>query len=217
MSAGSAFYPSGRRRAIEGALPSLARRGGYGVICFNIPGYPDTVSNKEGITMANPVARFKTSLGDFSIEIFEDKSPLTAANFVQYIGSGFYDGTIFHRVIPGFMIQGGGMTPGMKEKDTKAPVKNEADNGIINDRGTIAMARTSDPHSATCQFFINLVDNKGLNYRSKDTSGWGYCAFGKVTEGMDVVDAIAKVATGNRLPHQNVPTEDVLIQSVSLI
>jgi len=166
--------------------------------------------------MANPVARFKTSLGDFSIGIFEDKSPLTAANFVQYISSGFYDGTIFHRVIPGFMVQGGGMTPGMKEKDTKAPVKNEADNGITNDRGTIAMARTSDPHSATCQFFINLVDNNGLNYRSKDASGWGYCSFGKVTEGMEVVDAIAAVATGNRLPHQNVPKEDVLIQSLSL-
>jgi peptidyl-prolyl cis-trans isomerase B (cyclophilin B) len=166
--------------------------------------------------MANPVARFKTSLGDFSVELFADKSPLTAANFVQYAGSGFYDGTIFHRVIPGFMVQGGGMTPGMKEKDTKAPVKNEADNGITNDRGTIAMARTSDPHSATCQFFINLVDNRSLNYRSKDASGWGYCAFGKVTEGMEVVDAIAAVATGNRLPHQNVPKEDVLIQSVTV-
>lgn len=167
--------------------------------------------------MANPVARFKTSLGDFSVELFADKSPLSAANFVQYVSSGFYDGTIFHRVIPGFMVQGGGMTPGMKEKDTKAPLKNEADNGITNDRGTIAMARTSDPHSATCQFFINLVDNKGLNYRSKDASGWGYCAFGKVTEGMDVVDAIAAVATGNRLQHQNVPKDDVLIQSVSII
>ena len=167
--------------------------------------------------MANPVARFKTSLGDFSVELFADKSPLTAANFVQYATSGFYDGTIFHRVIPGFMVQGGGMTPGMKEKDTKAPIKNEADNGITNDRGTIAMARTSDPHSATCQFFINLVDNKSLNYRSKDLSGWGYCAFGKVTEGMEVVDAIAKVDTGNRLPHQNVPKEDVLILGVSII
>ena len=114
------------------------------------------------------------------------------------------------------MVQGGGMTSGMKEKDTKAPVKNEADNGITNDRGTIAMARTSDPHSATCQFFINLVDNKSLNFRSKDASGWGYCAFGKVAEGMDVVDAIAKVATGNRLPHQNVPKEDVLILSVAV-
>jgi peptidyl-prolyl cis-trans isomerase B (cyclophilin B) len=166
--------------------------------------------------MANPVVKFSTSLGDFSIEIFEDKSPATAANFLSYVKSGFYSGTIFHRVIPGFMVQGGGMTPGMKEKDTKAPVKNEADNGITNDRGTIAMARTSDPHSATCQFFINLVDNKGLNYRSKDASGWGYCAFGKVTEGIEVVDAIAAVATGNRLPHQNVPKEDVLIQSVTV-
>ena len=166
--------------------------------------------------MANPVATFKTSLGSFDIELFADKSPATVKNFTTYIEEGFFDGTIFHRVIPGFMVQGGGMTPGLKEKATKAAIKNEADNGISNDRGSIAMARTSDPHSATCQFFINLVNNKSLNYRSKDQSGWGYCAFGAVQSGMDVVDAIAAVETGNKSMHQNVPTADVVIESVTL-
>lgn len=166
--------------------------------------------------MANPVATFKTSLGTFNIELFADKSPATVKNFTTYIEEGFLDGTIFHRVIPGFMIQGGGMMPGLKEKETKAPIKNEADNGVPNDRGSIAMARTSDPHSATCQFFINVVTNKPLNYKSKDQSGWGYCAFGAVTSGMDVVDAIAAVETGNRAMHQNVPKTDVIIESVTL-
>ena len=166
--------------------------------------------------MANPVATFKTSLGSFDIELFADKSPSTVKNFVDYIESGFFDGTVFHRVIPGFMIQGGGMEPGLKEKETRAPIKNEADNGVPNARGSIAMARTSDPHSATCQFFINVADNKPLNFRSKDQAGWGYCAFGQVASGMDVVDAIAAVETGNRFPHQNVPKTDVVIESVTL-
>jgi len=166
--------------------------------------------------MANPVATFKTSLGSFDIELFADKSPATVKNFVDYIESGFFDGTVFHRVIPGFMIQGGGMEPGLKEKETRAPIKNEADNGVPNARGSIAMARTSDPHSATCQFFINVADNKPLNFRSKDQAGWGYCAFGQVSSGMDVVDAIAAVETGNRFPHQNVPKTDVVIEGVTL-
>ncbi len=166
--------------------------------------------------MANPVATFKTSLGSFDIELFADKSPSTVKNFVDYIESGFFDGTVFHRVIPGFMIQGGGMEPGLKEKETRAPIKNEADNGVPNARGSIAMARTSDPHSATCQFFINVADNKPLNFRSKHQAGWGYCAFGQVASGMDVVDAIAAVETGNRFPHQNVPKTDVVIESVTL-
>jgi len=166
--------------------------------------------------MANPVATFKTSLGSFDIELFADKSPATVKNFVDYIDAGFFNGTVFHRVIPGFMIQGGGMEPGLKEKETRAPIKNEADNGVPNARGSIAMARTSDPHSATCQFFINVADNKPLNFRSKDQSGWGYCAFGQVTNGMDVVDAIAAVETGNRFPHQNVPKTDVVIEGVTL-
>lgn len=167
--------------------------------------------------MANPVVQFGTSLGSFNIEVFEDKSPATATNFLEYVKSGFYIGTIFHRVIPGFMVQGGGFIPGMDQKEPGKPIKNEADNGVANDRGTLAMARTSDPHSATCQFFINVADNKFLNYRSKDVQGWGYCAFGKVVEGMDVVDAIVGVPTGNRLPHQNVPLKDVVIQSVNIL
>lgn len=167
--------------------------------------------------MANPIARFSTTLGEFSIEIFADKSPITAANFVQYIKAGFYDGTIFHRVIPGFMAQGGGMLPGLREKPHGSTIKNEADNGLSNARGTIAMARTSDPHSATCQFFINVVDNKGLDFKSKDANGWGYCAFGKVTDGMDVVDKIVTVPSGNRFPHQNVPKDDVVIQSAVIV
>jgi peptidyl-prolyl cis-trans isomerase B (cyclophilin B) len=166
--------------------------------------------------MPNPTVSFKTTLGSFQVELFADKSPLTVANFVEYAKAGFYDGTIFHRVIPGFMVQGGGMSPDLKEKSTRAPIKNEADNGVLNVRGSIAMARTSDPDSATSQFFINLVDNKPLNFRSKDSSGWGYCAFGAVSGGMDVVDAIAKVQTGNRYPHQNVPTTDVVIESVTI-
>jgi peptidyl-prolyl cis-trans isomerase B (cyclophilin B) len=166
--------------------------------------------------MPNPTVSFKTTLCSFQVELFADKSPLTVANFVEYAKAGFYDGTIFHRVIPGFMVQGGGMSPGLKEKSTRAPIKNEADNGVLNVRGSIAMARTSDPDSATSQFFINLVDNKPLNFRSKDSSGWGYCAFGAVSGGMDVVDAIAKVQTGSRYPHQNVPTTDVVIESVTV-
>jgi len=166
--------------------------------------------------MPNPTVTFKTTLGSFQVELFADKSPLTVSNFVIYAKAGFYDGTIFHRVIPGFMVQGGGMSPGLKEKSTRDPIKNEADNGVLNTRGSIAMARTSDPDSATSQFFINLIDNKPLNFRSKDASGWGYCAFGAVSEGMDVVDAIAKVQTGNRYPHQNVPTTDIVIESVTV-
>lgn len=166
--------------------------------------------------MPNPIANFKTSLGDFSVELFEDKSPVTVANFIEYASAGFYDGTIFHRVIPGFMAQGGGMKPGMEEKETGKPIKNEADNGVSNARGTIAMARTSDPHSATSQFFINLVDNKRLDYRSKDAGGWGYCAFGAVRSGMEVVDEMARQPTGSRMPHQDVPKTDIVMVSVSI-
>ena len=153
--------------------------------------------------------------GDILIELFPDKAPDTVANFLQYVDDGFYANTIFHRVIPGFMIQGGGLGPRMDEKATRAPVKNEADNGLSNDRGTIAMARTMDPHSATAQFFINLVDNDFLNYSAPVPSGWGYCVFGKVVEGMDVVDKIAKVKTKSVGIHENVPTDMVLITGAS--
>ncbi len=153
----------------------------------------------------------KTSKGDIKIELFADKAPETVKNFLNYVDSKFYDGTIFHRVISGFMIQGGGFTADMQQKPTSAPVKNEAANGLKNTRGTLAMARTSDPQSATAQFFINVVDNDFLNFTSPDARGYGYCVFGKVTEGMDVVDAIRNVKTGNKGFFQDVPVETVEI------
>ena len=158
-----------------------------------------------------------TNHGDISIELNPEKAPKTVENFMQYVNDKFYDGTICHRVIDGFMIQGGGMEPGMKAKPTRAPVENEADNGLTNDRGTIAMARTSEPHSATAQFFINVNDNAFLNFRSATTDGWGYCVFGKVVDGMDVVDKIKNVATSSHGMHQDVPSEDVIIESVEVI
>lgn len=153
----------------------------------------------------------KTTLGDIKIELDYDKAPKTAKNFEDYVKSGFYKGTIFHRVIKGFMIQGGGLTADLSQKETNDPIENEANNGLANDRGTIAMARTQDPHSATAQFFINTVNNSFLNFRSKDLSGWGYCVFGKVVEGMDVVDKIEKVKTTSVSYYQDVPAETIEI------
>ena len=161
--------------------------------------------------------RFITNHGNIDIELDFDKAPTTAANFEQYAKDGFYNGTIFHRVIPGFMIQGGGMESGMKEKDTREPIANEADNGLKNARGTIAMARTSDPHSASAQFFINLVDNHFLNHTSKTTAGWGYAVFGKVVAGMDIVDKIATVKTGRSGMHRDVPLEEVVIEKTEIL
>ncbi len=157
----------------------------------------------------NPIVIMETSQGTITIELDAAKAPRTVENFLAYVDAGFYDNTIFHRVIADFMIQGGGFEPGMKQKQTNAPIKNEAANGLKNDNYTIAMARTSDPHSATAQFFINVRDNDFLDYPGQD--GWGYCVFGKVVEGTDVVDKIKKVATGNSGFHQNVPREDVVI------
>ena len=165
--------------------------------------------------MANPTVLLETTSGDILIELYADKAPATVENFLKYVNEGFYANTIFHRVIKGFMIQGGGMNMKMEEKATHAPIKNEADNGLANERGTIAMARTMDPHSATAQFFINLVDNDFLNYSAPVPSGWGYCVFGKVVEGMDVVDKIAKVKTKSVGFHENVPTDMVLITGAS--
>jgi peptidyl-prolyl cis-trans isomerase B (cyclophilin B) len=153
----------------------------------------------------------ETSKGSILIELYPDKAPLTVKNFIAYVDSGFYDGTIFHRVIPRFMIQGGGFTSDMKRKPTNAPLHNEADNGMKNNRGTIAMARTQDPHSATAQFFINTVDNDFLNHRGKSGQEWGYAVFGKVIQGMDVVDAISSMKTKNAGMMRNVPAESVLI------
>ncbi len=155
---------------------------------------------------------FKTNYGDITLELFADKAPVTVENFLSYVKEGFYDGTVFHRVIDGFMIQGGGFTEDMAQKDTKAPIKNEANSGVSNEKGTIAMARTNDPHSATAQFFINVKDNDFLNFTSESVNGWGYCAFGKVTEGMDVVEKIKDVKTGSHGFHQDVPVEPVIIE-----
>ncbi|AKH88301.1 peptidylprolyl isomerase B [Edwardsiella tarda] len=159
---------------------------------------------------------FHTNHGDIVIKTFDDKAPATVANFLEYCREGFYDNTIFHRVIDGFMIQGGGFEPGMKQKATKAPIKNEANNGLKNSRGTLSMARTNDPHSATAQFFINVVDNDFLNFRSERPDGWGYAVFAEVVEGMDVVDKIKGVSTGRHGMHQDVPREDVIIERVTV-
>jgi peptidyl-prolyl cis-trans isomerase B (cyclophilin B) len=161
--------------------------------------------------------KLHTNYGDITLELDSEKAPLTVQNFVDYVNSGNYDNTIFHRVIDGFMIQGGGFEPGMVQKQARAPIQNEAANGLKNDKYTVAMARTSDVHSATAQFFINVANNNFLNYSAPTSQGFGYCVFGKVVEGMDVVDKIAKVGTGNRAGHQNVPLENVLLEKAEVI
>ena len=161
--------------------------------------------------------RLHTNYGDIMLELDHEKAPATVQNFIDYVNSGYYDNTIFHRVIDEFMIQGGGFEPGMIQKKTRAPIQNEAGNGLRNDKYTIAMARTSDPHSATGQFFINVKDNDFLNYKSPTAQGYGYCVFGKVVEGMDVVDKIKKVKTGTRSGHQDVPVENVILEKAEII
>ncbi|MBL1084505.1 peptidyl-prolyl cis-trans isomerase [Streptomyces actinomycinicus] len=158
-----------------------------------------------------------TNFGRIVLELNDAEAPKTVENFLTYVGNGHYDGTIFHRVINGFMIQGGGFTPDMLQKPTQGPIQNEADNGLKNNAYTVAMARTSDPHSATAQFFINVSDNAFLNYSSKTPNGWGYAVFGRVTEGQDVVDSIKGVKTGNRQGHGDVPTEPVVIESAKVL
>ncbi len=164
---------------------------------------------------AGPQVTLETSMGKVVLELYPDKAPESVKNFLEYVDAGFFDGTIFHRVIKGFMIQGGGFTPEMQKKGTREAITNEADNGLKNKRGTIAMARTNDPHSATAQFFINTVDNSFLDHTRKDARGWGYAVFGRVVDGMEVVDAIEKVATGNKGPFSDVPKETVVIQKAS--
>ena len=161
--------------------------------------------------------KLHTNHGVITLELFEDKAPETAANFKEYVKSGHYDGTIFHRVISNFMVQGGGFEPGMKQKPTRAPIKNEANNGVSNAVGTVAMARTMDPHSASAQFFINVSDNTFLNHTAPTSQGWGYAVFGKVVEGMDVVNAIKGVATTSKAGHQDVPSEDVIIEKAEIV
>ncbi|ONN69887.1 peptidylprolyl isomerase [Pseudomonas oryzihabitans] len=161
--------------------------------------------------------KLHTNHGVITLELFEDNAPETAANFKEYVKSGHYDGTIFHRVISNFMVQGGGFEPGMKQKPTRAPIKNEANNGVSNAIGTVAMARTMDPHSASAQFFINVSDNTFLNHTAPTSQGWGYAVFGKVVEGMDVVNAIKGVATTSKAGHQDVPSEDVIIEKAEIV
>lgn len=158
------------------------------------------------------MVKLQTNFGEITIELDAEKAPITAANFLKYVDNGFYDGTIFHRVINGFMIQGGGFDADMKQKETEAEIKNEADNGLSNDKYTIAMARTSAPHSASSQFFINVADNDFLNHTAPTGSGWGYCVFGKVTAGTEVIDKIKQVATTSRKGHQDVPVSNVIIE-----
>jgi peptidyl-prolyl cis-trans isomerase B (cyclophilin B) len=161
--------------------------------------------------------KLTTNQGVITLALDAEKAPKTVANFIAYVEAGHYNGTIFHRVIKNFMIQGGGMEPGMNQKATQAPIENEAANGLKNKRGSIAMARTNDPHSATAQFFINTVDNDFLDFKSPSGQGWGYCVFGEVVEGLDVVDKIRAVATGNKGFHQDVPKEDVIIEKAEIV
>ena len=179
---------------------------------------PSTSNQKQGVTMTtNPRVKMTTSQGDIIISLDAAKAPKTVANFLAYVNDGFFDGTIFHRVIDGFMIQGGGFEPGLKQKPTKAPVENEANNGLKNNKYTLAMARTQDPHSATAQFFINVANNDFLNHTAPTAQGWGYAVFGEVVEGKDVVDKMKGVATGNSGMHQNGPTTEVLIIKAAVI
>jgi cyclophilin family peptidyl-prolyl cis-trans isomerase len=168
-------------------------------------------------TGTNPMVEMRTSLGTMKVELYPDKAPKTAENFLQYAREGFYDGTVFHRVISGFMIQGGGFTPDMSEKKTRAPIENEASNGLKNVRGSLAMARTGDPHSASSQFFINTVDNPFLDFQDESVRGWGYAVFGKVVEGLETLDAIKKVSTGSRDGQDDVPLDPVVIESVRIL
>jgi peptidyl-prolyl cis-trans isomerase B (cyclophilin B) len=165
----------------------------------------------------NTKVKLTTSLGEIVIQLNSEKAPISAANFLTYVNEGFYTGTIFHRVIPDFMAQGGGFDTSFNQKTVHAPIKNEADNGLKNTRGTLAMARTNVPDSATAQFFINYKDNSFLNHTGKNASGWGYAVFGEVIEGMDVVDAMAKQATGNRGGHENVPKTDIVIEKAEVL
>ena len=178
-----------------------------------------TLSFATENTMSDTQKKVKltTTLGEIIIQLNTEKAPVSSANFLTYVNEGFYNGTIFHRVIPGFMAQGGGFDTSFKQKAVHAPIKNEANNGLVNSRGTLAMARTNDPNSATAQFFINYKDNSFLNHTSPTASGWGYAVFGEVIEGMDIVDAMAKQPTGNRGGHQDVPKTDIIIEKAEVV
>ena len=200
-------------------LRNLTLTGLLPLFCLAANAAPPSTSNqKQGVTMTtNPRVKMTTSQGDIIISLDAAKAPKTVANFLAYVNDGFFDGTIFHRVIDGFMIQGGGFEPGLKQKSTKGTVENEANNGLKNNKYTLAMARTQDPHSATAQFFINVANNDFLNHTAPTAQGWGYAVFGEVVEGKDVVDKMRGVATGNSGMHQNVPTTDVMITKAAVI
>jgi peptidyl-prolyl cis-trans isomerase B (cyclophilin B) len=185
------------------------------LMLFLFPTLSFATENKMSDTQTK--VKMTTSLGAIVIKLDNAKAPVSAANFADYVKQGFYNGTIFHRVIPGFMAQGGGFDTKFEQKATKAPIKNEADNGLKNKRGTLAMARTNDPNSATAQFFINYKDNSFLDHTSPSPSGWGYAVFGEVIEGMDIVDQMAKQPTGNRGGHQDVPKTDIVIETAEII
>ena len=189
------------------------------IILFMILLLTSTLSFATEKTMSDTPTKVKltTNLGEIIIQLNAEKAPVSSANFLTYVNEGFYNGTIFHRVIPDFMAQGGGFDTSFNQKAVHAPIKNEADNGLKNTRGTLAMARTNDPNSATAQFFINLKDNTFLNHTGKNASGWGYAVFGEVIEGMDVVDAMAKQPTGNRGGHQDVPKTDIIIEKAEVV
>ena len=181
------------------------------------PSKEDPAVSPKTPRTGNPMVEMRTRLGTMKIELYADKAPKTVENFLQYAREGFYDGTVFHRVISGFMIQGGGLTPDMSEKETRAPIENEASNGLKNVRGSLAMARTGDPHSASSQFFINTVDNPFLDFQDESVRGWGYAVFGKVVEGLETLDAIKKVSTGSRDGQDDVPLDPVVIESVRIL
>ncbi len=203
--------------------PGLQRLGAVLFATTLLAAGPSAAADNSSPTEGKPSmttdtrVKLQTNHGDIIIELNAEKAPKSSANFVQYVRDGFYDGTVFHRVINNFMIQGGGFEQGMKQKTTREPVENEANNGLKNDRYTIAMARTSDPHSATAQFFINVADNDFLNHTAPTTNGWGYAVFGKVVEGTETVDKIKVVKTGSRGFHQDVPVEDVVIEKATVI
>ena len=186
--------------------------------CIAALAVPGIASGKKKGKNKNPVVEFATSMGSFQIELFPEKAPKTVKNFLMYVKNGHYAGTIFHRVIDNFMVQGGGFDQKYNKKPTKAPIKNEADNGLTNDRGTVAMARTPNPHSAAAQFFVNVKNNDFLNHQGKTMQGWGYCVFGKVTKGMKVVDKIKKVPTGAKGPFsKDAPLKEVVIKKAKVI
>ena len=174
-------------------------------------------ATEKHMSSTHTKVKLTTTLGDIVIQLEDEKAPVSSANFIAYVKQGFYNGTIFHRVIPGFMAQGGGFDTAFEQKSTNAPIKNEADNGLKNKRGTLAMARTSDPNSATAQFFINYKDNSFLDYTSPTPNGWGYAVFGEVITGLDIADNMAKQATGNRGGHQDVPKTDIVIEKAEIV